>query len=114
MVQRDSKAETGGAPLIALGEPLSLPECDHGLAGEVVETCVWEDRVRIAAAERPTHLRFDHVEVVLDAAGRIQEVSASLDPEYAKHVRDLLEIEYGKPDYVFESMRDSSLWSWTY
>ena len=97
-----------------LDEPLSLPPCEAALVVDVPQTCRSGNSIRLAVEERPTELRFDTLTVKVDGTNRLQEVAASLKPESARHVRELLEIRYGKPDYASEGLRSPAMLFWQY
>lgn len=97
---------------LKLNSRLSLPSCDDVIKTET--TCISDGDVYLSEAERPKFLRFESFDVEVNLNGELQSVALSFEPEYAKHVRELLEIKYGKPDYSIEQLRNFPTHSWTY
>jgi hypothetical protein len=86
-----------------LGDKLNLDTCE-GDPDLRIHACIitsdTEVDVFLPKAERPDWLRFESIWVSLDKQGRLEEITAPVEPLRFGHVRDMVEIKYGKSDYI--------------
>jgi hypothetical protein len=86
-----------------LGDKLNLDKCE-GEPDLRIRACIISSDQKVDVflpkAERPDWLRFESIWVSLDTQGRLEEITAPVEPLRFGHVRDMVEIKYGKSDYT--------------
>lgn len=99
-----------------LGDKLDLDTCE-GDPDFRVRACIISSDPKVDVflpkAERPDWLRFDSIWVSLDTQGRLEEITAPVEPRRFLHVRDMVEIKYGKSDYTPLSVA-WAIYTWTF
>lgn len=86
-----------------LGDKLDLAICEDDPETWTRPCTNGSDRevqVFLPKDERPDWLRNDKILLSLDAQGRIEEVTASMEPIHFEAVLDMSQVKYGKPDYM--------------
>jgi hypothetical protein len=86
-----------------LGDKLNLEECEDDPDLRIRACIISSDQsvdIFLPKAERPDWFRFESLRVSLDTQGRLEEITASVEPLRFRDVRDILEIKYGKSDYT--------------
>lgn len=99
-----------------LGERLDLDTCEGDPDLRIHACIISSDQqvdVFLPATERPDWLRFDSIWMSVDTQGRLEEITAPIDPKRFGYVREMAEIKYGKPDYTPFSIA-TAIYTWSF